>query len=187
MKKIKVSAIGAGYLGCIHIKLLSQNSSVDFVGIYDINTEVTKKQVELYNVSAFESIEDLIQHSDAVFLIIPTKEHYVLAKKILLAGTHIFIEKPVCSNVKEAEELLSISKQNPSLIIQIGHIERFNSVILEAQKHTPSNYSSLPQLYESGIVNPQFIEAHRLSQFTNRSTDVSVIYDLMIHDIDLVL
>jgi predicted dehydrogenase len=172
MNKIKISVLGAGYLGKIHIKLLSQNDSANLIGIYDINREQAKQQAELYNTKCFAELDEAIEQSDALLVIVPTTEHYNLARKSLLSGKHIFIEKPVCSGVSEAKELIAISKEFPKLKIQIGHIERFNPVITAARKYD---------------VQPKFIETHRLTQFRNRSTDVSVIHDLMIHDIDLAL
>jgi predicted dehydrogenase len=172
MNKLKISIIGTGHLGSIHCKLLAQNSGVDFIGVYDVDIKKSSEIGKLYNISIFNSLKEIIDNSDAVILVAPTIYHYDIAKQIMEAGKHCFIEKPVCSNLKDACKLLELEKKNNNLKIQIGHIERFNSAVKEISKYN---------------VSPQFIEAHRLSQFNSRATDVSVIHDLMIHDIDLSL
>jgi len=172
MKHIKISVIGAGHLGKFHLKLLASNQTAELIGVYDINTNIAQEQATLYNIKCFANVDDAINESDVLFLIVPTTEHYRLAKKILNAGKHLFIEKPVCSDVAQAKELLAIANDNPNIKIQIGHIERFNSAILISKKYP---------------LQPKFIESHRLTQYRNRGADVSVVHDLMIHDIDLAL
>ena len=172
MKKIRISVVGLGHIGKIHCKLLAKNKSVDFVGVYDIDIKRKYTIAAEYKVKYFADISDTILNSDAVIIATSTIHHKEIAKKVILAGKHCFIEKPVCSNVKEAEELLRLSARHHNLKIQVGHIERLNPAILSAKRYN---------------LNPVFIEAHRLTEFQARSTDISVVNDLMIHDIDLVL
>ncbi len=172
MRKIKISVIGLGHIGSIHCKLLAKNKSIDFVGVYDADIKRKYEVAAEYKVKYFADISDTILNSDAVIIATPTIYHKEIAKKVISAGKHCFIEKPVCSNTKEAEELLRLSARNHNLKIQVGHIERLNPAVLSAKRYN---------------LNPLFIEAHRLSEFRARSTDISVVYDLMIHDIDLVL
>ena len=217
---MKISIIGTGHLGKIHCKLLSENNllttnkQVEFIGLYDANTERASVIAREYKVKNFATVEETILASDAVIIVVPTVNHFEIAKQCLENGKHCFIEKPVTSTVAEANELLKIAKQNPKLKVQVGHIERFNPAIKAALNHTfPSRHCERSVAIhktekidchaeaarndggekDSDIVNnssnfqPMFIEAHRLSQFRPRATDVSVIHDLMIHDIDLVL
>lgn len=172
MKKIKISVVGTGHLGSIHCKLLKNNALIDFCGIYDVDRERALALAKELNIIAYESLEELIKNTDAVIIASSTTTHYAVAEKCLEENIHCFIEKPVTSSLSEAKKLQEISNKNPKLIIQVGHIERFNPAI-QALK----NYK----------IEPLFIEAHRMSQFRPRSVDVSVIHDLMIHDIDLVL
>ena len=172
MNKLNVSVIGVGHLGAIHCKLLANNQAINFVGVYDENNERKKLIAEQFNVISFENYSNAITNSDAIIISVPTNFHKYFAEKTILEQKHCFIEKPVCSNLNEAKSLFELSNKYPQIKIQIGHIERFNPAMLSAKKYD---------------LNPLFIEAHRLSQFKPRSTDVSVVYDLMIHDIDLVL
>ena len=172
MKKLRVSVIGAGHLGRIHLKLLSQNTTIDLVGVFDTNSDITTEQAQMYNITSFSGVDEAISSSDAIFIIVPTSEHFAISQKAIKQQKHLFIEKPVCSNYDEATELIALASQYNDVKIQVGHIERFNPVIVHAQRYN---------------LNPQFVETHRLTQFTPRGTDVSVIHDLMIHDIDLVL
>jgi predicted dehydrogenase len=177
IKQLKISLIGIGHLGKIHCKLLTENqhiknNSAQFVGVYDVNTLSAIQIAQQYNINYFNNIDDAISAADAIFIVAPTSFHYEIAKKCLEYGKHCFIEKPVAASIEEAKLLIHTSKQNPNLIIQVGHIERFNPAITAALQYN---------------ISPIFIEAHRLSQFRARATDVSVIHDLMIHDIDLIL
>lgn len=172
MNKLKVSVIGTGYLGNIHCKLLSNNNFVDFVGVYDIDNEKSSAIADEYKIKNFTNVEETITNSDALIIVVPTTQHYEIAMKCLAHGKHCFIEKPVTSTVSQANDLYNISLKNPHIKIQVGHIERFNPAVQAALKYP---------------LEPMFIEAHRLTQFRPRATDVSVVHDLMIHDIDLVL
>ena len=168
---LKVSVIGVGHLGAIHAKLWKQLDNIEFVGIYDANEERAKKVAEEQNCKYFTSLDEIIQASDAITISASTTSHYEIAKKCLEQNKHCFIEKPITSTYKEAQELIALAKEKKALI-QVGHVERFNPAIAALKSYS---------------LNPLFIEAHRLSQFKPRATDVSVIHDLMIHDVDIVL
>lgn len=170
--KIKTSIIGIGHLGKIHCNLLINNKLADFIGVYDIVPSNSQKIADKFNIKNFKSIDELIEQSESVIIAAPTSAHYEIAEKCLLASRHCFIEKPVTSTVEEAKKLASVAEKNKELVIQVGHIERFNPAIKALSKYP---------------ISPLFIEAHRLSQFKPRSIDVSVVHDLMIHDIDIVL
>ncbi len=171
MANIKFSVIGTGHLGSIHLKLLKQNENADVVGIFDPNTEKATELANEHNITAFATLEDAINSSDALIIAAPTIHHYEIANKCLEAGKHIFIEKPITHTHTEGLKLCEKARDN-KVKLQVGHVERFNPALAALST------------YE---LNPMFIEAHRLAQFKTRATDVSVIHDLMIHDIDIVL
>lgn len=171
MEKTKVSVIGVGHLGSIHTKLWHSIEGAELIGIFDTEKEKSVQISKEQGISSFSSIDELLSNSQAVTIASPTVNHYEIALKCIEKGVHCFIEKPICSTYSEAMELISMASSK-NVIIQVGHVERFNPAL-----------ASL-----SGLdLNPVFIEAHRLSQFKPRATDVSVIHDLMIHDIDIVL
>ncbi len=169
---IKIGLAGVGHLGKIHMKLLKESSLFDFVGCYDVLPELREKLAASEEVTVFESYEQLLDAVDAVDIVTPTLHHFEGAKKALLRGKHIFIEKPLTRTLEEAEELLAILRANPHLKAQVGHVERFNPGFLAIASHD---------------IRPMFIEGHRLSIYNPRGTDVSVVFDLMIHDLDIVL
>ena len=168
---IKIGVIGAGYLGKIHIRLLKEIQEFEFVGFYDSNYENTQKIANKFDIESFQSAEELIKVCDAIDIVTPTKLHFEYAKLVLQKGKHLFIEKPITSTLSEAKKLIKLSNSK-NLKIQVGHVERFNPAFTSIQ---------------NDCKNPRFIEAHRLSEFNPRGTDVSVIHDLMIHDIDIIL
>lgn len=168
---LKIGVIGAGHLGKIHLKCIKQISSYELIGFFDSDEEVRKKVQQEYDVPAFSSIEELIEQVDLVDIVTPTLSHYECAKKAITASKHIFIEKPITNTTEEAKSLISLSSE-ANVKVQVGHVERFNPAFLAIQDK---------------IVNPMFVETHRLAEFNPRGTDVSVIHDLMIHDIDIVL
>lgn len=170
--KIKVSVIGTGHLGSKHCRLLKNNRLAEFVGVFDTDKERALNISTELNINAYSSMEKLMEESEAVIIASPTTTHYEISKRCLEANLHCFIEKPVTSSLVEAEKLKKIASEKPGLVIQVGHIERFNPAI-KALK----NYK----------IEPLFIEAHRMSKFNMRATDVSVVHDLMIHDIDIAL
>ena len=169
--KLKVGVLGAGHLGKIHLRLLNQSERYELVGFYDPNQEQAQKVVAEFGYTYFDSIEKLIEAVEVVDIVTPTLSHYECAMKAIAAKRHIFIEKPITSTVEEAEEIYHLLETN-HLKGQVGHVERFNPAFLAAK---------------SSIENPMFIEVHRLAEFNPRGTDVSVVLDLMIHDIDVLL
>lgn len=169
--KLKVGVLGAGHLGKIHLRLLNQSERYELVGFYDPNQEQAQKVVAEFGYTYFDSIDKLIESVEVVDIVTPTLSHYECAMKAIAAKRHIFIEKPITSTVEEAEEIYHLLEDN-HLKGQVGHVERFNPAFLAAK---------------SSIENPMFIEVHRLAEFNPRGTDVSVVLDLMIHDIDVLL
>ncbi len=171
MKDLRFGVIGVGHLGEIHTRLAKEIDIINLIGVFDINLKRAEEIAHKYSVSFFDSFGDLLQNVEAVSIVVPTESHFEVARICLEQGIHVFIEKPITSRVEEAQMLLDISNKM-GLKIQVGHIERFNPAFLALKEYT---------------LEPLFIEAHRLSRFNPRGTDVSVILDLMIHDIDIVL
>jgi predicted dehydrogenase len=172
---IRTGLIGCGHLGTIHSKLLRditlQHNFIEFTGVYDIvNSRSEKIEVE-YKTKSFSSLEELLSTIDALIIATPTSTHFEIASKALDKKINLFIEKPVTSTGEEAGKLINKTKDS-GVKVQVGHVERFNPALTSLSK------------YE---LNPRFIESHRLAQFNPRGTDVSVIQDLMIHDIDIIL
>jgi len=168
---IKIGVIGAGHLGKIHIRLLKEINHFDFVGFFDSNEDTSKEIAREFSVKSFYSAEDLMEECDAIDVVTPTKFHFEYAKLALEKDKHLFVEKPITSTLAEAEDLLKISNKKEAKI-QVGHVERFNPAFTSIEKDCK---------------NPMFIESHRLAEFNPRGTDVPVIHDLMIHDIDIIL
>lgn len=174
MSKIKVGIIGCGHLGKLHTKnvksIESENDYIKLEGLYDINPDESSALAKKFKIHAFKSLEDILGNVNAVLIVTPTTTHYEIARECFRHNVHTFIEKPVTENLSEAEELLRIKPEG--VVVQVGHIERFNPAILAVEKYN---------------ITPLFIESHRLAQFNPRGTDVSVVKDLMIHDIDIIL
>lgn len=162
-------------MGSIYCKLLKSLSADDkrisFAGVFDINEDVCTKTVNEFGVKSYGSYESLLNNIDALFIVTPTVTHFEIARDALQKGINLFIEKPVTAKLEEAEELIKLSNES-KVKVQVGHVERFNPAVLSVEKFQ---------------LQPMFIEAHRLAQFNPRGTDVTVIHDLMIHDIDIVL
>jgi predicted dehydrogenase len=170
---IKVGVIGAGHLGKLIIKQLNELPEwFTITGFYDNNTNISSLYDDLKQLISFKDADSLIKASDALILSVPTSFHYIYARQILSFGKHLFIEKPITDTIEEATLLKEYIDENPNSIVQVGHIERFNPAWLSIKE--------LP-------LNPMFIEVHRLAPFNPRGTDVSVVLDLMIHDLDLIL
>ena len=168
---IKCGVIGVGHMGKHHTRILATMEKTRLVGISDIDEETGKKIAKTYNCKYFSNYIDLLKETNCVFVATPTNTHRDISIEALDAENHVFIEKPISFDLKEADEI--IEKANKSkLLLQVGHIERFNPAILAAKKV---------------IEKPLFIEAHRLSPFYGRGIDVSVILDLMVHDLDIIL
>lgn len=170
-KNVKVGLLGAGHLGKIHLKLLQELEGFEVVGFYDTDEMVQKNVSEQFDVKAFPKAEKLIGECDAVDIVTPTSFHYPLGAYSAKKGKHVFIEKPLCSSVSEARKLVDIIDE-ARVKAMVGHVERFNPAMLSLKDKN---------------VDPLFIEVHRLAQFNPRGTDVSVVLDLMIHDLDIIL
>ncbi len=168
---LKIGVIGAGHLGKIHIRLLKEINQFELIGFFDLDEENRKKVEAEFQVKGFASMDELINAVDVVDIVTPTLAHFECASKSLKLSKHVFIEKPITTTVEEAKQLIFLAEE-ANVKVQIGHVERFN----------PAFTAALPY-----INNPMFIETHRLAQFNPRGTDVPVVLDLMIHDIDIVL
>ncbi len=168
---IKVGVLGAGHLGKIHLKLLQQSDKYNLIGFFDPSIENAQKVAEESGYTSFKSITELIDAVDVVDIVTPTLSHFDCAKEAIAKGKHIFIEKPITNTVSEAEAIKTLVSQE-HVKGQVGHVERFNPA-----------FTAVKDM----IKMPMFIEAHRLAEFNPRGTDVPVVLDLMIHDIDIIL
>ncbi|MGE5431744.1 MAG: Gfo/Idh/MocA family protein [Syntrophomonadaceae bacterium] len=171
MEKLKLGIIGTGHLGKLHTKVSKTIPECELTGIFDMDAEKAKECGSEFNVNVFNSLDEILAASDAVSIVATTSAHYDLAKKALEAGRHVFVEKPITKLISEAEELVNLADKK-SLNLQVGHIERFNPALLSLDKYD---------------LEPKFIQSDRLAQFNPRGTDVAVVLDLMIHDIDIIL
>lgn len=170
-KKLKVGVIGVGHLGEYHVQKYKALSSVDMAGVVDTDHERAHEIAQRYNTRAFGTHQDLLPQVDAVSLAVPTEKHFEVAKDILKGGVHLLIEKPITYEIAPADILLNLANEQ-NLKLQVGLVERFNPAIVGM---------------ESLLTDPVFIESHRMNQFTIRGTDVDVVLDLMIHDLDIIL
>jgi predicted dehydrogenase len=168
---LKVGVLGAGHLGKIHLRLLQQSDKYELVGFYDENHENGAKIEAEFGYKQFDTIARLIHAVDVIDIVTPTLSHYKCAKVAIKSGKHVFIEKPISTTVEEAEEIIALAKEF-NIKGQVGHVERFNPAF---------------KAVKDKIENPMFIETHRLAEFNPRGTDVPVVLDLMIHDIDAIL
>lgn len=172
--QISVAVLGVGSLGRHHARLYAQLAAagtVHFAGVFDVATDAAKRIASEHNTHAFGSVEEVMEAAEAVSVVTPTSTHHELALKLLSAGKHVLVEKPITNTESQAEELVQLASSR-NLVLQVGHVERFNPVF---------------DYLESAAKDPRFIETHRLSPYPKRSTDVGVVLDLMIHDIDIVL
>ena len=171
MKKLRVGVVGVGHIGSNHARLYAEIPAADFTAIYDVDlargTAIAKK----YGATPTKSLEEFAGLVDAVSVATPTSSHHQIALPLLQKGKHLLIEKPITENPQHATELAELAARN-QLVLQVGHVERFNPVL-----------SAL----EARLTHPRFIEAHRLSPYPNRSTDIGVVLDLMIHDLEIIL
>ena len=168
---LKIAVFGAGHLGKFHLNNWLEIEDVTLVGFYDPDDKNAAIVEEKYNLKRFTNAEELLNAADAVDIIAPTIYHYDLCEQALRKGKHVFVEKPLANTMDEARMLVKLAKES-NLKFQVGHVERFNPAFLSLKDYS---------------LHPMFIEVHRLAQFNPRGTDVSVILDLMIHDIDIVL
>lgn len=171
MSKVRYGIVGVGHLGTFHVKLAKKIPEINLIGIFDINADQCSQVAESYQVKAFTRLKDLLAEIEAVSIVVPTTEHFKIAQQALGHDCHLFVEKPITSRVGQARKLLALARRKGKKI-QVGHIERFNPALLALKDYQ---------------LSPLFIEGHRLSRFNPRGTDVSVILDLMIHDLDIVL
>ncbi len=169
MKKIGV--LGAGHLGKIHIKCIKESDKFELVGFYDPDENIASEVESEYNIPRFKTPDELIEHTEIVDIVTPTVSHFESASMALKKFKHVFIEKPLTTSLSEAKKLIKLAKE-AGVKVQVGHVERFNPAFIAAHPY---------------LNNPMFIETHRLSNFNPRGTDVPVILDLMIHDIDIIL
>ena len=167
---LKIGIVGVGHFGENHVRSL-KNGKFELVGFYDINETTSDKVEKEFGVSQFESYDALLKKVDVIDVVVPTSSHFEVSEKAIRAGKHVFVEKPVTTNIDQALKLKELAIKH-NVKIQVGHIERFNPAFTAVQKY---------------ISNPKFIELHRLGQFHPRNKDVPVVLDLQIHDIDIVL
>jgi len=168
---LKVGVFGVGHLGKIHLNNWKEIEGVELVGFYDPSQQIASEVSDKYKLIQFENAEQLMDACDLVDIVAPTTEHFEISKLAITKGKHVFVEKPLANTMDEARELLKLAKE-ANIKFQVGHVERFNPAFLALKGYS---------------INPMFIEVHRLAQFNPRGTDVSVILDLMIHDIDIIL
>lgn len=176
MANLRVAVIGTGHLGSFHAKVyahIAKRKKVNFVGVCDVDEDIAKAVAHKYNTDYYTDHHALLDKVDAVSIVVPTTFHHAIAKDFLNAGIHVLIEKPITKTLEEADELIALAEKR-DLIIQVGHIERFNSAV---------------RAIESLITKPKFIECQRLGSIKRkkRVKDVGVVLDLMIHDIDIIL
>ncbi|MDR3609825.1 MAG: Gfo/Idh/MocA family oxidoreductase [Ignavibacteriaceae bacterium] len=171
MEKLKIGVIGIGHLGKLHAKMFKQISNCELVGVFDSDSDQLSHVASEFNVKAFKNIPEMLGSVDAVSIAVTTSAHFLVAEQCLESNKHVFIEKPITSKILEGEKLVKTAADK-KLIIQVGHIERFNPALLAVEQF---------------IVQPMFIQSDRLAQFNPRGTDVAVVLDLMIHDIDIIL
>jgi predicted dehydrogenase len=168
---LKVGVAGVGHLGKIHTKLWKEVDGVQLAGVFDENPEAASIAATEYDTTNFEDLGTLIREVDALSIVTTTQAHYAVAHEAILAGKHVLIEKPITATVEQAETLIELAKKM-NVKIQVGHVERFNPALLAAEPY---------------LEDPRFFESHRMAQFKPRGTDVAVVLDLMVHDIDVIL
>ncbi len=171
MKKVRVGVVGVGRLGSEHARIYSGMKSVSLLGVVDSIEERAEKIGKSYRAESFTRCSSLFGKVEAVSIAVPTDIHYRIAKDFLERGIHVLLEKPITQTLSQAKKLISLSERK-KVILQVGHIERFNSALQQLERH---------------VKNPRFIECHRLSPFQERGIEVGVVLDLMIHDIDIIL
>jgi predicted dehydrogenase len=171
MKKIRVGVVGVGHIGSNHARLYAEIPAAEFIAIYDVDPARAKAVAQKYGATATKSIEEFAELVDAASVATPTNTHYQVAHPLLQRGKHLLIEKPITENTAHASELAELAARE-HLILQVGHVERFNPVL---------------GALEARLTHPRFIEAHRLSPYPDRSTDIGVVLDLMIHDLEIIL
>jgi predicted dehydrogenase len=171
MNELRVGVVGVGHIGKNHARLYAETDAAKFAAIYDIDAANAAQVASQFGVQAAASLEEFAELIDAASIATPTSAHFSVAYPLLEKGKHLLIEKPIATDAKEASSLAELASQS-QLVLQVGHVERFNPVLSALEAH---------------LTHPRFIEAHRLSPFPNRSTDIGVVLDLMIHDLEIIL
>jgi predicted dehydrogenase len=171
MKKLRVGVIGVGHIGSNHARLYAEIPSAEFAAIYDVDPARANAIAKKFGAKAAGSLDEFVEMVDAASIATPTNSHYEVARPLLERGKHLLIEKPITDNTAHASELTELAARN-GLVLQVGHVERFNPVLSALEQH---------------LTHPRFIEAHRLSPYPERSTDIGVVLDLMIHDLEIIL
>src|SRR6266403_1319652 len=171
MKTLRVSVVGVGHIGSNHARLYAELGAAEFTAAYDVDLARGRHIAGKYGALAAKSLKEFAETVDAASVATPTNTHYEIAKELLAGGKHLLVEKPITENTPHASELAKIAAQK-GLILQVGHVERFNPVLAAL---------------EARLTHPRFIEAHRLSPYPDRSTDIGVVLDLMIHDLEIIL
>jgi predicted dehydrogenase len=171
MKQLRVGVVGVGHIGKNHARLYAQLPAAHFTAIHDTDPETARRLSEEFGVLAASSLDEFSQNVDAASIATPTNTHFEIARQLLMRGKHLLIEKPIAENTVHATELAELAAGH-GLVLQVGHVERFNPVLSALEKR---------------LTNPRFIEAHRLSPYPNRSIDIGVVLDLMIHDLEIIL
>jgi predicted dehydrogenase len=171
IKKLRVGVVGVGHIGSNHARLYAEIPSAEFVAVYDVDLTRGHTIGKRFGATSAKSLDEFIEIIDAASVATPTNTHYEIARALLARGKHLLIEKPITDNTAHASELVELARAN-SLVLQVGHVERFNPVLSALEKH---------------LTHPRFIEAHRLSPYPDRGTDIGVVLDLMIHDLEIFL
>ena len=170
-KSVRVGVIGTGHLGSHHVKHFSKMKEATLVGVFDTDQNQSKKIAKKYNTKSFSSLESLVNKTDAISVVTPTESHAKIALKCINSGKHVFVEKPMTKTISEADDLVYSAKKN-NVILQIGHIERLNPALIALKPYH---------------IKPRYIEIQRLAPYQSRGSDIPVVLDLMIHDIDIIL
>jgi predicted dehydrogenase len=171
VKAPRVGVVGVGHIGKNHARLYAQLPSAQFTAVYDTDRAVAEQRSAEFGVKAAASLEEFAEQVDAASIATPTSTHFEIGRELLARGKHLLVEKPIADNTSHASELAELAASR-GLVLQVGHVERFNPVLSALEKR---------------LTNPRFIEAHRLSPYPNRSTDIGVVLDLMIHDLEIIL
>src|SRR5262245_65094013 len=167
MKKLRVGVVGVGHIGSNHARLYAELPSAEFTAVYDVEPVRARTIASKFGAACTKSLDEFIGMIDAASVATPTNTHYEVGRALLTKGKHLLIEKPITDNTAQATELAELAARN-GLILQVGHVERFNPVLGALERH---------------LTHPRFIEAHRLAPYTERSSDIGVVLDLMIHDL----
>ena len=170
-KKLRVGVVGVGHIGSNHARLYAEIPAAEFSAVYDVDLAKANAIAKKYRVTPAQSLDEFAEMVDAASIATPTNTHYEVARSLVARGKHLLIEKPITDNTRHASELAELATRD-HLILQVGHVERFNPIL-----------SAL----EARLTHPRFIEAHRLSSYPERSTDIGVVLDLMIHDLEIIL